>query len=292
VTDQIVKNGATLSQDLFWLAFWLYECQVAWMHDDTDFGTVVSERSWVPAPRYLMRRDRILRWLHGHEPGELLEIGPGSGALLRDLSRRNWKCTGLDLAADALDLAMYVTRDDPEVVLSSNPEDILGKQYDYVIACEVLEHIENDHEVFHDWACHLKPGGGLILSVPAHMSKWDATDEWAGHYRRYEREELLTLARENNLKVEKLECYGFPLARLTTGFRARHLASGKAESEDADEMAARTAQSGINRDFELRHYRRQSSWFGRVALKAGIQMQRLFLNTEWGNGYLLLARKR
>ena len=46
------------------------------------YGISFPERGWVPAPRYLLRRDRVLRLLARLPVGRLLEIGCGSGALL------------------------------------------------------------------------------------------------------------------------------------------------------------------------------------------------------------------
>lgn len=263
------------------------------MYEHSVYGVVVPERSWVPAPRYLLRRDRILRWVRAQPVGVILEIGPGSGALLRDFSKLGWDCVGLDVSADALELSAYVTEPCDRVELYSSAEALNYRKFDLVVACEVLEHIKEDQAIFNEWADHLKPGGCLLLSMPAHMKRWDATDEWAGHFRRYEYEDLIQLAENNDMVVERIECYGFPLALFTTAFRAIYLSKGnRADTNNPGNMQEKTEQSGINRDFEMRHFKLQQSWLGVLTLKFGVWLQNRFVNKSYGNGYLLWARKR
>src|SRR3546814_20907381 len=89
------------------------------------------------------------------------------------------------------------------------------------MAFEVLEHIEDDHAALRQWLGWLKPGGILLMSVPAHPSQWNAADVWAGHFRRYRKRELLGLVEENGLELEHVECMGFPLANITERMQAR-----------------------------------------------------------------------
>ncbi|MBC2603574.1 class I SAM-dependent methyltransferase [Puniceicoccus vermicola] len=261
------------------------------MYYDRDFGVVVLEKSWVPAPRYLMRRARLLSWMKAEKPGRILEIGPGSGALLKDFARAGWECVGLDTSSDALALADYIRDRDQRIELCSDQRRLAGQTFDYVIACEVLEHIEDDSSAFEEWASFLKPRGGLILSVPAHQKRWDATDEWAGHFRRYENEDLVRIAGENGMLVEKLECYGFPLALITTALRARRISNDSRQGPLHESMDSKTAHSGISRSFESRYFGLQQSLPGRISIKVFIFLQRLFLKTQLGNGYIMLARK-
>jgi SAM-dependent methyltransferase len=60
-----------------------------------------------------------------------------------------------------------------------------------VIACEVLEHIEEDTAVMSEMARILDPEGLLLMSVPVHMARWSATDDACAHVRRYEPDELM-----------------------------------------------------------------------------------------------------
>jgi 2-polyprenyl-3-methyl-5-hydroxy-6-metoxy-1,4-benzoquinol methylase len=59
--------------------------------------------------------------------------------------------------------------------------------FDYLFAFEVLEHIADDLSALREWTGFLKPGGRLLVSVPAHARKYGKADEIVGHVRRYER---------------------------------------------------------------------------------------------------------
>jgi hypothetical protein len=62
-------------------------------------------------------------------------------------------------------------------------------------------------------------------------------------------------------------------------------------SSTAEDRDANTAQSGIDRSSDLKWYPLLRSLPGRLLLAVSLQFQRLFLGTEWGNGYLVVARK-
>ena len=60
-----------------------------------------------------------------------------------------------------------------------------GWQFDLVTALDVLEHLEDDHAALRQLLRLLKPGGRLLLTVPASMALWDQHDEINQHFRRY-----------------------------------------------------------------------------------------------------------
>ncbi len=57
--------------------------------------------------------------------------------------------------------------------------------YDVVTLCDVIEHIDETRPFMEAVVAHLKPGGLLLLSVPALPGLYSAYDEAAGHVRRY-----------------------------------------------------------------------------------------------------------
>jgi ubiquinone/menaquinone biosynthesis C-methylase UbiE len=65
--------------------------------------------------------------------------------------------------------------------------------FDLVAAFDVLEHIDNDREAVRQMVRVLKGGGHLILTVPALSRLYGAHDQALGHYRRYDRKDLLNL---------------------------------------------------------------------------------------------------
>lgn len=258
------------------------------------FGPAAPELGWVPAPRYLLRRQRILACLQGVEPCPLVEVGPGAGALLAELARRGFDATGLEPSAEARGLAERFLADLPNARVVAAPQPGWQSAFGLVLAFEVLEHIEDDAAALAQWRGWLAPGGRLLASVPAHRRKWSVHDEWAGHVRRYERRDLARLAHGAGLEVERLECYGFPLGNLVRPLRI--LAARRARRRDAaggawaGRRGERTAQSGTERGLESRLFPLQASLPGRLALGLAFRLQERFLSRDLGVGYLMVCR--
>jgi len=62
---------------------------------------------------------------------------------------------------------------------------------------------------------YLKPGGRILVSVPAHARKYGRCDEIVGHLRRYEKRELRNLLVGAGVEYNDLINYEFPLTEWT-----------------------------------------------------------------------------
>src|SRR5262245_18529388 len=58
---------------------------------------------------------------------------------------------------------------------------------DYLYSLNVLEHIEDDAAIVHVWARKLRPGGRLLVYVPAFNILFSSMDRKVGHFRRYKK---------------------------------------------------------------------------------------------------------
>jgi len=73
---------------------------------------------------------------------------------------------------------------------------------DVLLLLDVLEHAANDQAMLHDALSNcLRPGGWLLLSVPAHPILFSQHDELLGHKRRYSAAGLLALAKNEDVTV-------------------------------------------------------------------------------------------
>lgn len=260
----------------------------------TDFGPAMPELGWVPAPRYLLRRDRVLAAAQRLPRGRVLEIGCGAGTLLDDLAHRGYECWGIESSPSALRLARHIEADNAGVHISDDLDAMRPlAPFDMLMSFEVLEHIDDDVATLTSWREYLKPGGWGLFAVPSHMSRWSATDVWAGHFRRYERPAFVALLERAGFTIERMECYGFPLSNLIEPLRgAVHARKLRQQRNSQPDMARQTAESGSDRGIETRLFGLLASPPGRLLMAGGIRLQRHFLEGERGTGYLAVCRRR
>jgi hypothetical protein len=109
-------------------------------------------------------------------------------------------------------------------------------------AFEVLEHQPDDRAAVTSWIRWVRPGGHLLLSVPAHPERFGAADRYVGHFRRYSRAGLLDVLRSAGLDEIRIVTYGFPLGYLLEG--ARNVIMGQRESRATEAIEDRTRASG------------------------------------------------
>lgn len=256
------------------------------------FGVVAPHLGWTPPIRYLLRRERVLKLARGLPRGKLVEVGCGAGALLQDLSLSGFEATGVETSSRAREVARAISESlaGPEVIADAPGRGWQG-QWDVVCAFDVLEHIEDEDHALAQWTSWLKPGGHLLISVPAHRSRWGAGDEWAGHFRRYDWVDLEGLLQAHGLSIEHLECYGFPVANLTEWAGQNTYRRLMAERTSAASKAQATAESGIERRDAGRVFRMVDSLPGRAVLRLALAAQAIAAGTNWGSGYLALARR-
>ncbi len=116
-----------------------------------------------------------------------LEIGPGEGAFLRELSTRFDRVTGLDISDTMLTLARECCRglDNVELLLGDTlTAREAGLQPDCIVANMVLHHTPSPADVIADMAALLRPGGSLFLAeLCRHDQAWAREacgDLWLG----------------------------------------------------------------------------------------------------------------
>jgi glycosyltransferase involved in cell wall biosynthesis/protein-L-isoaspartate O-methyltransferase len=210
---------------------------------DLAAGPALSPTAW-------MRFDLVRTELERLEHGRVLEVGPGRGAVAARLVGAGHDYTGVELsdesrsATDELLGALGGT-----YRLAASLEELGAEErFDVVLAFEVLEHIEDDRAALADWVGRLRPGGRLVVSVPAFQSRFSITDVEVGHHRRYEPDGLRQLAVDIGLVDVFVRTYGFPLGYFMEASRnvlaRRAQRSRQEEAPDADELIERTKRSG------------------------------------------------
>lgn len=99
--------------------------------------------------------------------------------------------------------------------------------FDLVVCLDVLEHVEDDSRALEELFRVTRPGGRLIVSVPAYPRLWSGHDVAAGHQRRYTRRHLLVVASAGGWHAAGDTHFNTTLLPLVAGVRAfRRLRGG------------------------------------------------------------------
>jgi len=256
-----------------------------------DLHASIFRHVLAPAPRYMMRL-ALLEAQLSHIPNvkHFIEIGPGLGDVSLFLSDRYPESRGdlIDSATGSETITRARVLNRPQLrVLQGDFRELSGQsQYDLVVACEVFEHIEDDDSAFAAVQALLHPGGHFLFSVPAFRSHWQAGDEYAGHYRRYERSELISKFSRHGLDINLLWCYGFPLTNFLNPLTHIYYRY-KLRNRTLSRKIA-TEHSGIERDIARRFPVRSIA----ALLWPFIQIQYLARERNVGDGFLILAHRK
>jgi SAM-dependent methyltransferase len=84
-------------------------------------------------------------------------------------------------------------------------------QFDLVLATDVIEHLDDDLRAAAELFRVLKPGGHVLITVPAFPSLWGLQDDVAHHKRRYRKRPLLRVLTDSGLQCHKAFYFNYLL---------------------------------------------------------------------------------
>ena len=211
----------------------------------------------------------------------MLEVGAGQGGLGSWLARRY---TYVGFEPDTASRAVAIDRiartglgnivdhlDDPPEV------------YDLVCAFEVLEHIEDDDAAIEEWHGYIAAQGWLLLSTPAHSNRYGISDEYVGHFRRYDRWTLVNLLEKHGFDIVRFRSYGAGLGQALEAARNVALRRRAAPSAPA-------GSAGSGRLFQPSGD--AWAWMNFGATLPFRAVQAPFSRTDIGSGYVVAAQRR
>jgi SAM-dependent methyltransferase len=177
---------------------------------------------------------RIFSMLRSRPPSKILDLGCSGGLLDDRLLQVGHSVVGVDV----IEIEGVRDRVNDFMVADLNqgiPKEA-GEDFDYVIAGDVLEHLNKPENMLADVAGVLKEGGSAIISVP-NFSHWyprfrtffgffgydqrGILDE--GHVRFFTRRSILRLVKKAGFKVESFQVTGLPLEVLGVEKTGRRL---------------------------------------------------------------------
>lgn len=245
-----------------------------------------SKTTWIPTAAYMIRKKIIMEHIKNDKQHikNFLEIGFGSGDMISSLSPYFDQGEGIDTSDEAV-MAISPNVNSPKIKFRNS--DFLQRteqgKYQMILALEVLEHIKDDFRAFRQINNLLDKNGKFIMSVPAHQSKWSILDEWAGHYRRYEKKELIDLINRSGFEIIKFYNYGFPLLNMLWFIRKKIIKKNQIKSSKSDN----TSRSGLDRSVESRF----KFFFNDFFVLPFYILQKLFMNFDFSPAYLIILKK-
>jgi 2-polyprenyl-3-methyl-5-hydroxy-6-metoxy-1,4-benzoquinol methylase len=141
----------------------------------------------------------------------VLEVGCGHGLVREQLE------TGMDYTVDACDLnelpikrirngkgRLFVYD-----IMDKHPD--MCQKYEAVFLMDVIEHISQEVSFLKSCLYHIKPGGIVVLNVPAFNALFSRYDTRNGHFRRYDKSMVNKLFTEAGVEPLAMSYWGFPM---------------------------------------------------------------------------------
>lgn len=140
-------------------------------------------------------RNRLIVWAVRRffpQAASFLEVGCGAGYVLSGIRRAlpALELTGGELFIEGLRYASTRLPRHVRLLQMDARKIPYREEFDVAGSFDVLEHIPEDEEVLRQMFQAVRPGGGVVISVPQHAFLWSRFDEGACHVRRYSTSEL------------------------------------------------------------------------------------------------------
>jgi SAM-dependent methyltransferase len=240
-------------------------------------------------PRHAHREARITGRLQRavSVPGVHLECAAGVGSLSTSLARQGHTVVSADLSLRSLFVvtqraASAGVRDRVlPVVADIGRLPFADATFASATTAETLEHIPDHDVAVAELARVLVRYGWLVGTVPAGPEQWSDWDDWAGHLRRFTKQELTGTLDAAGLEAE-VRVWGWPVLRLYDGLFLKPVNRRRLRQQGAIEQdPALATVSAFGR----------RGWLVTV-VRSIFSLDRLFDGVPWGVGLLFAARKR
>jgi SAM-dependent methyltransferase len=224
-------------------------------HDSTHW--------WYTARRDVLH-DYIARYAGLPKDARILEIGCGTGHNLAMLGQFGTvDAIEIDPAARQI-ASQRLGKPVGDAPLPGLPGIERGA-YDMIAVLDVVEHIEDDVAALEAMKACLKPGGKILIAVPAHQWMWSAHDSVNHHHRRYSKATLRAAIDAAGLAPKKLGYFNSLLFPLAAAARIAGRMTGRDDSDDSPPAKP------LNTLFEA-IFRLERHLVGRVPMTPGVSI--------------------
>jgi ubiquinone/menaquinone biosynthesis C-methylase UbiE len=153
----------------------------------------VEDRMWYYRALHAHVRRELERGVRGLEMPKILDGGCGTGGLIAHLGRHHprWRLTGIDLIPLACELSRSRCGPAVEIVEGSvTALPFADGQFDALVSNDVISQIDDPGAALAEFKRVLRPGGTLVINLPAYMWMWSYHDDAVGTTHRYVRREF------------------------------------------------------------------------------------------------------
>lgn len=181
---------------------------------------------------FMARREIIADLLKNNDKkSKILEIGCSGGPLLISLKKQGFSNVyGVDISEEAIKLCQRRGIENA-FVMDGNKLNFKDKEFDIIIASDVLEHLPDEKKALSEWSRVLKSKGKMIIFVPAFKFLWSSLDEQGHHYRRYSKKGLERALREAGFRIKRISYWNFLLFFPTVLMRMIPKILGRADKQ-------------------------------------------------------------
>jgi SAM-dependent methyltransferase len=183
---------------------------------------------------YRAKLAALLRATADVQPCSVLDVGAGSGFFSRSLLKagRATKVICVDTGyAEDYDDVVAGHRILFRRALASQDSDV-----GLVIMMDVLEHVDDDIGLVHEYANVVPPGTQFVITVPAFQWLWSGHDVFLGHRRRYSLPQIEQVLRTAGLHIEFGSYYFGSVLPVAAAFRFWQRMTGNRTEDPKSEM--------------------------------------------------------
>lgn len=236
----------------------------------SEFEAMIAndERHWW----YRGRRRVVRAALDGLdlEPGaRLLDAGCGSGRMLDELAAYG-EPVGLDIDEHAVAFARRRGHTVRRGSIETSP--FADGSFDLITCLDVLEHTPDDQRTLRELRRVTRPGGLLLITVPAYQALWSAHDVANEHYRRYSAGSLRAAAAAAGWRLIRDSYFNSFLLAPAAAIRVLRRGLPRADGSSDLELTPRRLNAALERPLQL-----EAAVIGRGArLPAGLSLLAVF----------------
>jgi SAM-dependent methyltransferase len=181
-----------------------------------EYNRIENAHWWFLGRRRIFLRV-LSRYLAPRKTALILDVGCGTGTTLGYLSPYG-QGVGVDIEQSALEYARR--RGVSRVVQAAGSNLAFGDDaFDLICALDILEHVDDDASVLRECYRTCKPGGLMLLTVPAYRFLWGRQDEISRHRRRYVASDVHQRVAGAGFSIQRLTYFNTILFPIIAGIR-------------------------------------------------------------------------